>query len=338
MTADLTRGAAARPRAWVRLALLAPLGAAGLGLGATTAAKPSPAAAKPSLAPDFWPINLDYPGVRPLRPAGAGAPHVYAVDDLLDPATCAALVAKASPHMARSRVDAGGAAGAGAGAYGTSDALRTSADVRVAFDETPNVQATFSELLAMPVAHFEPLKVSWYAGARGDGAAGGHFAPHDDAALLGYPDGCVDCPTPRCNRVVTLLVCATRRARDAPRARRAEEKPRTRPSRRLSSPLPLAPLRRYLNDCAEGGATRFNALGLDVRPTRGMGLVFFPAFLDTATNAGLRGRCDPRVRHEGAPAVDEKFICQQWGWTGPIIRERLDAGYRAHGRCDDTVL
>ena len=84
MTADLTRGAAARPRAWVRLALLAPLGAAGLGLGATTAAKPSPAAAKPSLAPDFWPINLDYPGVRPLRPAGAGAPHVYAVDDLLD--------------------------------------------------------------------------------------------------------------------------------------------------------------------------------------------------------------------------------------------------------------
>ena len=40
----------------------------------------------------------------------------------------------------------------------------------------------------------------------------------------------------------------------------------------------------------------------------------------------------------GAPAVDEKFICQQWGWTGPIIRERLDAGYRAHGRCDDTVL
>ena len=130
--------------------------------------------------------------------------------------------------------------------------------------------------------------------------------------------------------------------RDATRARRAARATRggkaedTLPP--VASPLPLAPLRRYLNDCAEGGATRFNALGLDVRPTRGMGLVFFPAFLDTATNAGLRGRCDPRVRHEGAPAVDEKFICQQWGWTGPIIRERLDAGYRAHGRCDDTVL
>ena len=44
------------------------------------------------------------------------------------------------------------------------DALRTSADVRVEYDETPGVQATFAELLAMPESHFEPLKVRRGAG------------------------------------------------------------------------------------------------------------------------------------------------------------------------------
>jgi collagen type III alpha len=34
----------------------------------------------------------------------------------------------------------------------------------------------------------------------------------------------------------------------------------------------------YLNDVAEGGATRFEHLGLAVQPRKGKALLFFPAF------------------------------------------------------------
>ena len=31
----------------------------------------------------------------------------------------------------------------------------------------------------------------------------------------------------------------------------------------------------------------------------------------------------------GEQAVDEKWICQQWGWTGPLVREELPDSMRA---------
>ncbi|KAJ1451883.1 hypothetical protein M885DRAFT_528618 [Pelagophyceae sp. CCMP2097] len=238
---------------------------------------------------DFWGINAAFPGLREVH----SDPKIYAVDDLLSQAECEALIAKAAPHLKQSSLDGGGE-------YGAEMKLRTSSDVRIEYDETPRLQGRFHELLNMPVQHFEPLKVSWYRGAE-SGAAGGHFSPHDDAAYWGYPQGCADCPTPQCNRVVTLIV--------------------------------------YLSDCAEGGTTRFiNLQDVDIQPKRGMGLLFFPALMNDSPHEDLRGRADPRVRHEGSPAVDEKYICQQWGWTGPIIREFLDDGYRAQGKCSDVIL
>ena len=65
----------------------------------------------------------------------------------------------------------------------------------------------------------------------------------------------------------------------------------------------------YLTDSPRGGATRFTKLGLDVRPKRGMGVIHFPGF----EYQGRQMR-DVRTVHEGAPAVDEKWLIATWMW------------------------
>lgn len=89
----------------------------------------------------------------------------------------------------------------------------------------------------------------------------------------------------------------------------------------------------YLRDAAEGGATHFPKLEppLSVQPRRGLGLIFFPA-------SARSGERDARIGHEGQPAVDEKWVAQQWGWTGPLVRGELPDSIRAKRRLDDVVL
>ncbi|KAG2484297.1 hypothetical protein HYH03_016843 [Edaphochlamys debaryana] len=62
----------------------------------------------------------------------------------------------------------------------------------------------------------------------------------------------------------------------------------------------------YLNDVAEGGGTRFDHLGLAVRPQKGKLLLFFPGFAD--------GRSDARSLHTAEDAAEgaTKFVTQQW--------------------------
>ena len=36
----------------------------------------------------------------------------------------------------------------------------------------------------------------------------------------------------------------------------------------------------------------------------------------------MHGMRDERAVHQGSPAVDEKFIASQWGWTGPYHWEK----------------
>jgi len=68
----------------------------------------------------------------------------------------------------------------------------------------------------------------------------------------------------------------------------------------------LATVLVYLNDVENGGQTVFGRLDgrLGVAPRRGRALVFFPA------NAA--GDFDDRVEHEGAEALDEKWIVRVW--------------------------
>ena len=219
--------------------------------------------------PQYWPINRDFPGLK----AVSTDPDIYVVDDLLDEAMCERLIVSASSRLRQSFVQT-------SDGY-TVDPRRTSSDVRLHYDEVADIQDRFSQLLSMPVSHFEPLKVSRYE-------RGQFFKYHHDCIPFGCADGCDYCPTLYSNRVVTLFV--------------------------------------YLRDVAEGGATHFPALHepLSIRPRRGLGVVHFPARMPAG-----RGERDGRVGHEGSAAISEKYICQQWGWTGPLNRGALPDSIRA---------
>lgn len=60
----------------------------------------------------------------------------------------------------------------------------------------------------------------------------------------------------------------------------------------------------YLNDVHEGGHTAFPTLNLEVKPQRGMAIVFFPATVD--------GLLDKNALHAAKPAVDTKYVSQVW--------------------------
>lgn len=75
----------------------------------------------------------------------------------------------------------------------------------------------------------------------------------------------------------------------------------------------------YLNDVSEGGCTRFPELDLDIRPRKGTAVIHFPA------DENLRE--DKRTLHQGAPAVDDKWLLTTWVWK----TERTDKMF-AEGR------
>ena len=62
----------------------------------------------------------------------------------------------------------------------------------------------------------------------------------------------------------------------------------------------------YLNtlEPAQGGATAFPQLGLEVRPQRGSAVIFFPGMLD--------GTLDKQLWHEARPATATKWVSQLW--------------------------
>lgn len=62
----------------------------------------------------------------------------------------------------------------------------------------------------------------------------------------------------------------------------------------------------YLNDVAQGGHTAFPALNLEIKPKRGMAVVFFPATVD--------GLLDKMALHAALPAAEGhvKYVSQVW--------------------------
>lgn len=73
----------------------------------------------------------------------------------------------------------------------------------------------------------------------------------------------------------------------------------------------LATLVIYLRDVASGGTTAFPELGLQVAPSRGMGVYF--AYGDA------RGQMDARLLHAGMPLLaGEKWVATQWIRDRPL--------------------
>lgn len=99
----------------------------------------------------------------------------------------------------------------------------------------------------------------------------------------------------------------------------------------------------YLQDVAEGGETIFPELGIKVKPTKGMAIVW--------NNMDERGNCDPLSLHTANEVVDgHKYILQRWYYyksflslgqrpPEPDVPERLPGTARVscdeyeHGSC-----
>ena len=74
----------------------------------------------------------------------------------------------------------------------------------------------------------------------------------------------------------------------------------------------------YLNDVHSGGETRFNDIDIDIKPKKGMALIFFPGLIPTSKKPGHPA---DNTTHEALPPIgEEKWILQQWVWSGPYLK------------------
>lgn len=78
----------------------------------------------------------------------------------------------------------------------------------------------------------------------------------------------------------------------------------------------MATLLVYLNNVTEGGQTRFDMLNLSIAPSKGLALLFFPAFSD--------GQPDKRTIHTAVDALDTKWVTQQWVAVGVGSQKKLE--------------
>ena len=143
---------------------------------------------------------------------------------------------------------------------------RTSSTCYLAREDLPGLVRKVARLTDKPICHMEFPQVGRYETTQ-------QYLPHYDAFNVDEADGARFAANGG-QRTVTVLV--------------------------------------YLNDVASGGNTAFPQLvdqpgsvqRLEVRPTKGSALVFFPATVD--------GHLDPRTLHAALPAVDTKFVSQIW--------------------------
>eukprot|EP00197_Chlamydomonas_leiostraca_P008623 CAMPEP_0202859306 /NCGR_PEP_ID=MMETSP1391-20130828/1480_1 /ASSEMBLY_ACC=CAM_ASM_000867 /TAXON_ID=1034604 /ORGANISM="Chlamydomonas leiostraca, Strain SAG 11-49" /LENGTH=446 /DNA_ID=CAMNT_0049538329 /DNA_START=155 /DNA_END=1495 /DNA_ORIENTATION=+ len=275
-SAASTAAPAAAPRTWpvpIRALPPAALAAGGVpGNADDAAAGYSRAAFHEQMVSRFIGIDLDYPGLRVLHLD----PPVITVDNFLAPEVCQSLMDQASATgcMTVSKIGGGNAGAAGANEY---DARRTSTSMLL----DPRILGQYHGLRTL-IARF-----------------------HDSARKLMAPAGTHwgkmgVLPSPRQYCFESPQVAKY----EAGQHFLAHED---------AFPLRLArhngfnrhgTLLMYLNDVPEGGATRFDHLGIQVQPKQGKALLFFPSFGD--------GRHDERTLHTATDAVHTKWVMQQW--------------------------
>eukprot|EP01043_Picozoa_sp_COSAG02_P029539 COSAG02_NODE_1842_length_10700_cov_148.785869_3_plen_606_part_00 len=253
---------------------------------------------------NFHHINTEYPGLQLVHEK----PYVFVVNNFLSSDECGLLLDKAvrlQPQEGVSLVnEKGGARGAGNKAGQTSS--RNSKGCILHNEEIPRLRERFSKLALVDTSQLQPLKVSRYD--KGD-----QFGKHVDAITVSEcqtdedwfgdlgraKSGLHECPFPGGNRFMTSFV--------------------------------------YLNDVEHGGHTDFHwtnsmpsfydnprprsrlefpplkpapELGISIKPEEGMAVLFFPA-----CTPEMGGITDINAQHAGAPAIDTKFICQQFIWS-----------------------
>lgn len=256
---------------------------------------------------DHLEINVDFPGLRAIHKD----PWIFLVKDLLTPAECELLMAKARPHFQSSA--------------GYSNGHRTSCECRLARRETQGIQSRYSQLLNVPVENMEAAKVSRYRPNEYfrnhvDPISGTEFLENRIATLFVYLNDVdsggetrfLSLPSARSlSYVVGEKVCclSTGRERDGegdyPGAIRAVHQDGT-----LDVDFDDGDkLERVPRDAVRA----YEAL--DVHPVQGLGVLFFPAYLPTSPMAmRYHNQLDRHATHEACVAVDEKWVHQTWVW------------------------
>ncbi|KAG2426452.1 hypothetical protein HXX76_011683 [Chlamydomonas incerta] len=225
----------------------------------------------------FMPVNLDHPGLKVLNID----PPVITVDDFMSAAECDAVVAAATASGLMKQ------SGVGVGGYQVKDAdnVRTSSTL-----------AATAEVLAQHADLSAALGVML---ARARGLVQGPLPAADaGAAAFARPSapGQISFELPQVARYQPGQHFLTHEDAFPPPVVAAKGYQRR------------ATLLVYLNDCVEGGATRFDVLDIAVQPAKGKALLFFPAFSN--------GVNDRRTLHTAQDAVSEKWVTQLWMSVG----------------------
>ena len=221
------------------------------------------------------------------------------------------MMAKARPHFQESS------------SY--SNGHRTSSECRIARNETQGIQSRYARLLNMPVDSMEAAKVSRYKKGEYfrnhvDPLSGTDFLENRIATLFVYLNDCdsggetrfLSLPSPRALRYEAgEKVCCLSTGRegdgegDYPGVIRAVREDGT------------IDVDFDDGDKVEGvvrEAVRAYET-LEIHPARGLGVLFFPAYLPTSPQAlKFHKQLDRYTVHEGRVVVDEKWVHQTWVW------------------------
>ncbi|KAG2489961.1 hypothetical protein HYH03_011591 [Edaphochlamys debaryana] len=267
----------AKPKQWVPPRDILKISPALLATGGLDPSKDGPqakASFDAHLSGMFMPVNLDYPGLRILNID----PPVIAVEELLSEAECDAIMdaAQASGLMKQS--------GLGIGGYAVQDEnVRTSSTLAATSEvlgKHPQLNAALGVMLARARALLRGPLPADGPGAFARPSAAGQFA-FELPQVARYQPG---------QHFLTH--------EDAFPPPVVAQKGYQR----------RATLLCYLNECAEGGATRFDVLDIAVQPRKGSALLFFPSFIN--------GVNDRRTLHTAQDAVSEKWVTQLWTSCG----------------------
>jgi len=242
-------------------------------------------------------INTEFPGVQLINEE----PFVFLIHDFLSGDECASLLAATramEPRPSDRQEDV------------EQPDRRTSTSRWPPSDEVRWLRERIASATATMVEQLEPTKLSHYA-------EGQLFKKHSDASFLGEKmwayaarlagvdeDG-VQAPCGWPSRFCTLFIYLND----------VESGGRT---RFLwldgADAMPGAGIfAQCLEPLTGGSATPSTAASLSITPRAGLAVVHFPC---TAPAAETGGDCipDPRAMHESEPAVDDKFIVQQFVW------------------------
>ncbi|KXZ55466.1 hypothetical protein GPECTOR_2g1015 [Gonium pectorale] len=239
----------------------------------------------------FLPVNLEHPGLRVLNID----PPVITVDGFLTAAECDEIVAAATASglMRQSGVGVGGYAVKDADNVRTSSTLAATTEVLA---QQPQLSAALGVMLSrargLLAGPLPPDGVGAFSRPSGPGQAAfelpqvARYQPgqHFLTHEDAFPPAVV--ANKGYQRRATLLV--------------------------------------YLNDCPEGGATKFDVLDIAVQPRKGSALLFFPAFVN--------GVNDRRTLHTAQDAVSEKWVTQLWLSVGVRTAAQQPGGMPAFVR------